>query len=80
MRILIFLLIPLITMGVSSCGTGPDVKVYSSQPDKGGLVRLQENEIIPYLQTKDYLCLNPSDAEALLNYCFSPSNKTNKGE
>lgn len=59
--------------GATSCAhPGLKIKVYYSDPDQGGLVRKQANEVIPYAATKGYFALNPSDAEALLNYCFNP--------
>jgi hypothetical protein len=78
MKLLGLMLIAFFLMGVGSCANGPEVKIYSSQPDKGGLVRAQANEFIPYQQTKDFLCLTPSDAEALLNYCLSPTDEKKK--
>lgn len=78
MRLIILFLISITTMGISNCANGPEVKIYSSQPDKGGIVRKQDQEFIPYQQTKDYYCLSPSDAEALLNYCLSPKDEKTK--
>jgi hypothetical protein len=53
-------------------GDGPIVKIYVSNPEKEGLVRSQENEIIKYSDSAGYRCLNKEDFDKLINYCFNP--------
>lgn len=54
---------------LSCCGTKPlppipgNVKVYSIQEQKGGLVRVQANEVKPFSEAKGYLCLSPQHME-----------------
>lgn len=70
----IFLFVALILVsGFSDCGSqGPQVKLYVSNPEKGGLVRSQANELIPYANTKGYIALTADDAKTLLDYCLGP--------
>jgi hypothetical protein len=51
----------------------PGVKIYSSQPPIG-LVRKQTGEVVPYADSKDYLCMKPADFETLLNWCSGPKD------
>ena len=58
---------------LSACvSTGPSKdevaygKVYISLPDKGGLVRAQENELIPYAKSQGFYCISPEDLELFL--------------
>ena len=48
---------------------GPDVRVYYSNPDKGGLVREQTAELLPYADSRGYLCLPPEDFKKTLEHC-----------
>lgn len=48
-----------------SCASGIQVFVYNSNPEKGGMVRKQANELIEYSKTKGWKCLNEEDAKAL---------------
>ena len=58
--------------GISKCDNGgPDIKIYISKPEKGGLIRFQENEFIPYKDTKDFRCLSKEDFDAFLNWCLA---------
>jgi hypothetical protein len=50
-----------------ACASGVTVKVYNSNPAKGGLVRAQANEIIRYEDSKGFKCLNNEDAKTLFN-------------
>lgn len=69
----IFIMLPINIIG---CRTpGPDVKVYLSNPDIGGMVRNRGTEIITYPASKGFMCMNPSDFEALLNYCLNPPDQ-----
>lgn len=54
--------------GAVSCANGLKVKVYYSMPNRDGLYRKQENELVLYRDSEGYRCLNPSDWEAVLNY------------
>jgi len=66
------LLISVFLLTACNGSTGPNVKLYVSDPSQNGLVRKQANEIIPYSASKGYIALSASDAEALLNYCLGP--------
>lgn len=62
-------------VSLSGCpNPGIDVKVYMSRPDLGGMVRLQENEKVPYDQTQGWFAMTPSDFEALINFCTNPKD------
>jgi len=37
--------------------------VFVSDPSKGGLVRFQANQVIPYAETKGYFCISAEDLE-----------------
>lgn len=66
----------LIVTGIMACSTsaprGPIVKVWVSKPDRGGLVRSQDNQIIKYEDSLNYRCMSKKDFDDLLNYCFNP--------
>lgn len=44
-----------------------NVKVYSIQEQKGGLVRVQANEVKPFSDAKGYLCQSPQHMESTVN-------------
>lgn len=67
-----FMALSLLLCSCKSAEIGPNIKVYSSQPDQGAMVRTQAQEFVPYAQTKDWLCSTPPDYEALLNWCKNP--------
>ena len=45
------------------------VKIYAVDADAGGLVRKQENELLPFDKAKGYLCTSPSDFETIMQAC-----------
>lgn len=53
---------------------GPEVKVYVSKPERGGLYRAQGQELIDYNESEGYRCLNKRDFDSLLNWCLQPEN------
>lgn len=53
-------------------GPGPKIVPYSSQPEKGGMVRTQNNEVVPYLDSKGWVCHPPKDYKELINWCVAP--------
>jgi hypothetical protein len=57
-------------VAVSACVHAPDTldqgKVYISFPDRGGLVREQAKELIPYEKSHGYYCISPEDLELFL--------------
>lgn len=63
----LFLLLPLIVL--SCCGQQKlppipgSVKVYSVQEQKGGLVRVQVSEVLPFSKAKGFLCESPAHFE-----------------
>ena len=54
-----------LTIGLSSCSSPPAIKVYESIPVAGGLVRKQDNELIPYRFSRGYFCASKKDLETL---------------
>lgn len=64
----LFLVVSLILLSCKTTGNIP-VKVYVSKPDKGGIYRKQENEIITYDKTDGYFCMSGPDFEVLLKWC-----------
>lgn len=58
---------------LSCCGQKPlppipgNAKVYSIQEKKGGLVRLQMNELLPFAKAKNYLCAHPNHMNDIVN-------------
>jgi len=58
---------------VVSCGKGPKVTVYISDPDANGMEYYNENTgtsgFVPYSSTDKFFCLNETDTQTLLNYC-----------
>lgn len=72
MKSFLFIVIAAFTMGISACPSGIEIKIYSSQPKKGGFVRVQANEFVPYDQTQSWLGMTPDDGEAFINWCMTP--------
>ena len=66
------------TMGVSECSQGPEMAIYISTPKSGGMNYYDpvsdKSGFIPYSQTDKFICLTPTDAQTLFNYCKTPSN------
>jgi hypothetical protein len=56
-------------------GSGPDVKVYISKPESGGIVRSQDNEVVYYAETLNFRCMNQEDFDELIRYCYDSDNK-----
>lgn len=58
---------------ISSCGNGPKVIVYISDPTRLGMEYYNENTgqggFVPYSETDKFVCLNQTDMNAMLNYC-----------
>lgn len=53
--------------GVASCGhAGLKAKIYYLDAAQGGLVRTQENEVIPFDKATGYRCMSPADFDATL--------------
>lgn len=58
------------------CGTpGPDVQVYYSRPDLGGVYRAQASELVAYEATAGWYAMRPEQFESLVNYCLNPDDK-----
>lgn len=51
---------------LASCSHNPRVKIYVSLPERGGLVRQQDNEVIPYAESKGYFCINGDGLEVMM--------------
>lgn len=70
-------LILLLALPLSNCGNGPKVKVCVSDPAAGGFDCYDENSgkssFIAYQDSDKYVAFDPSDAQALLNYCSQNS-------
>lgn len=72
------LLMPLlISLPLSSCGTGPKVTVCVSDPGAHGFDCYNEatgkSSFLPFDSSDKYVAFNPADAETLLNYCAKHS-------
>ena len=66
MAILLKLNLCLMMFFVVSCSSKKAVKVYASDPLQGGLVRTQGNELIPYDQSRDFVCLQKDDLKKVI--------------
>jgi hypothetical protein len=57
----------------SSCGAGPHVKICISDPANNAFrcydSQTQTSSIINFADTENYVCMTPTDAQALLNFC-----------
>lgn len=52
---------------ISACGhAGLKVKVYVSKPQYGGIVRLQDDEVVPYGMTNNFRCVSKEDFDSIL--------------
>lgn len=59
---------------LTACAQGPKVTAYISSPVEGGVRGFDSKTgkntgLVPYAQTENFVCFNPPDAQALLNYC-----------
>jgi len=58
---------------IASCGNGPKVTVYLSDPANGGMEFYDEHTgqkgFIPYSETEKFIAFNQADASTLFNYC-----------
>lgn len=58
---------------VASCGNGPKVRVYLSDPASGGMEYYDEvtgeKGFVPYSDTEKFIAFNQQDAATLFNYC-----------
>lgn len=67
-----FLLV-LILMGTTSCGKGPKVTIYISNPQKSGMDFYNENNntkgFVDYSKTDKFICMNQTDLQSVMNYC-----------
>lgn len=63
---------------MASCSTaprvGPDITPFSSQPTQG-MTQKQNNKIVPYQDSKGWICHPPEDYEKLLLWCKSVEGK-----
>lgn len=60
-------------LSLSACQTGPKVAVYVSNPEHGGMEWYDAHTgsagFSHYSDTDNFVCFNPTDAQALLTYC-----------
>jgi hypothetical protein len=58
---------------VASCGNGPKVRVYLSDPGSGGMEYYDENTgergFVSYADTDKFIAFSQADATTLFNYC-----------
>ena len=64
---------------LSSCGNGPQVTVYVSDPAVGGLdgynEATQKSSFVTYANSDKFVCFTPTDAQSLLSNCAqTPTN------
>lgn len=56
-----------------SCGAGPKLRIYLSDPARLGMEYYDETSgqsgFVNYSETEKFICLNQPDANALLSYC-----------
>lgn len=62
------LLLTLAILLLPACGSTPpkDVEVYYLEPAQG-LIRKQENEVLPFPKAKGYFCANPKDFQTVVS-------------
>lgn len=64
------------------CKTGPKVRVYLSDPAKGGMEFYDQNTdvggFVNYAETNKFICFTPGDMQTLLNYCGTPAEASKK--
>lgn len=57
----------------SSCASGPKVTVYISDPAQGGCEyfnpNTQQGGFVDYSLTDKFVCFQPAEAQALINFC-----------
>jgi len=53
----------------ASCPKGPEVKVFVSVPQRDGIYRAQDKELLPYKETFGYYCMSKEDFKALVLWC-----------
>ena len=81
MKLVIIMLLTFLLVGIAECDRyedGPDIKIYVSKPEEGGIVRKQaqqEDQIILYKDTKDYKCISKKDFDILLAWCLDPGKE-----
>lgn len=49
-------------MLLTACGA---IKIYKSDPDRGGAYRKQDNELVLYRDTKDWALIPPDDMQEI---------------
>lgn len=58
---------------IASCGSGPKITVYLSDPANGGMEFYNENTgekgFVDYSKTEKFVAMTPTDAQTLFNYC-----------
>lgn len=71
------LLLAFLSLFFCACAHGPQVPVYISNPEKGGMdwANQKDGGFVPYVKTDKFICLAPADAQTLLNYCGAPQSK-----
>lgn len=61
---------------LAACSTGPtpgpDAPPYFSKPNEGGVVRKQNNELVPYSSTEGWYCHPAREYEQIINWCVAP--------
>ena len=62
-----------------ACSAKPLFKIYVSLPDRGGLVRSQENEVIPYSESKGYFCMSREHLILLIDAISQLGKKPSDG-
>lgn len=76
----LFLILSLLCLA-ASCKNGPKLKVCISDPQAGGLdcydQTTEQSSFMPYPDTDRYVCLSPSDSQALLSFCARGNNASN---
>lgn len=56
----------MLVISVSGCAHDARVRVYVSLPERGGLVRTQADELVPYGSSQGFYCVPGSDLEILI--------------
>lgn len=67
-------------LAFSACANGPRVTVYVADPPNNQFESYNEQTgaktIVPWSQGNKFICLSPTDAQTLLNYCGSAMHQT----
>lgn len=62
-----------ILLSLSSCGSGPKIKVCLSSPEDNTFVcydaQTEQHTVINFADTENFICISPEDEKTLLNYC-----------